>query len=90
MEAIPRDILLVDLIGSYTIRREVHDDPLILKASPMIDPKTGWFGIVKYNDKQSSTISNLVEQTWLCRYSRPTIFDLFQPKTDFFLYALLF
>ena len=30
-EAISRDILLVDLIGPYEIRREGYDDPLILK-----------------------------------------------------------
>ena len=39
----------------------------------MIDPATGWFERVQYNDKQAATIAILVEQTWLCRYSRPTI-----------------
>ena len=55
------------------MRREGHDDPLILKASTTIDPETGWFEIVRYDEKQSDTISNLVEQTWLCRYPRPTL-----------------
>ena len=36
----------------------------------MIDPVTGWFEIVQYNDKQAATIENLVDQTWLCRYPR--------------------
>ena len=72
-EAIPRDRLLVGLIGTYIIIREVHDDPLILKALTMIDPATGWFEIVCYNDKQAATIANLVKQTWLYRYPRPTI-----------------
>ena len=39
----------------------------------MIDPATGWFEIVWYNDKQAATIANLVAQTWLCRYPGPTI-----------------
>ena len=39
----------------------------------MIDPENGWFKIVCYNEKQSSTIANLVKQTWLCRYPHPTI-----------------
>ena len=34
----------------------------------MIGPATGWIKIVQYNDKQSDTISNLVEQAWLCKY----------------------
>ena len=50
---------MVDLIGPYKIRREGHDNPLIIKASIIIDPATGWFEMVKYNDKKSDTISNL-------------------------------
>ena len=38
----------------------------------MIYPSTRWFEIVQYNN-QADTISNLVEQTWLCRYPCPTI-----------------
>ena len=38
----------------------------------MIDPESGWFEILKYNDKHAATIENLVDQTWLCRYPRPT------------------
>ena len=40
-EAIPWDILSVDIIGLYKIIRESHNDPLILKALTMIDPATG-------------------------------------------------
>ena len=40
----------------------------------MIDPATGWFEILKYKDKRTATIENLVDQTWLCRYPSPTIF----------------
>ena len=37
----------------------------------MIDPVTGWFEFVRYNDKIEITIVNLVETTWLSRYPRP-------------------
>ena len=46
-EAIPWDILLVDIIGPYKIRIEGHDDPLIQKDLNMIYLATGWFEIVK-------------------------------------------
>ena len=72
-EAIPWDILLVDLIGSYIIRREGHDDLLTKTALTIIDLETGWFAIVRYDDEYAATIENLVEKTWLCRYPRPTI-----------------
>ena len=39
----------------------------------MIYLSTGWFEILHYNNKQYATIANLVEQTLLCRYPRPTI-----------------
>ena len=39
----------------------------------MIGLSTGCFEILQYNDKQASTITNLVEQTWLCKYPCPTI-----------------
>ena len=39
----------------------------------MIDPATGWFEIVEYNDKKSITIANLMEMTWLSRYPRPSL-----------------
>ena len=39
----------------------------------MINPATGWFEIVQYNNKHAATIANLVEQTWLCSYPCPTI-----------------
>ena len=37
----------------------------------MIDPVTGWFEIMKYNDKRAISIANLVETTWLYRYPIP-------------------
>ena len=66
-EAIPWYILLIDLMGPYKIIRESHDHPIILKAITIIDPSTGWFEIVQYNDKQAATISTLLYQKWLCK-----------------------
>ena len=63
-EATPWERLCVDLIGPYKIKRE-GKEPLLLKAVTMIDPATGWFEIVQYDDKKSITVANLVEQTWL-------------------------
>ena len=37
----------------------------------MIDPVTGWFEVTQYNDKKAMTIANLVETTWLVRYTWP-------------------
>ena len=37
----------------------------------MIDPVTGWFEIIQYDDKIAITIANLVETMWLTRYPRP-------------------
>ena len=37
----------------------------------MINPATGWFEIIQIPDKRADNISNLLEQTWLCRYPWP-------------------
>ena len=37
----------------------------------MLDPVTGWFEVLRYDDKRAITIANLVETTWLSRYPRP-------------------
>ena len=39
----------------------------------MIDSSTGWFEIIKYEDKKSAAIANFVEKMWLCRYPSHTI-----------------
>ena len=33
---------------------------MVLKALTMIEPETGWFEILQYNNKEAATISNLV------------------------------
>jgi hypothetical protein len=38
----------------------------------MIDPATGWFEIQQYDDKQSITVANFIEQEWFSRYPWPT------------------
>ena len=70
-EAIPWEILSIDLIGPYKIRREGHKKPFILKTLTILGLETGWFEIVQYNEKQAATIANLIEQKWLFRYPPP-------------------
>ena len=70
-EATPWDKLCVDLIGPYKIRRKGQKD-LICRCVTMIDPATGWFEIHQYDDKQSITVANIVEQEWFSRYPWPT------------------
>jgi hypothetical protein len=57
----PWDKLCVDLISPYKIRRKGEKE-LICKCVTMIDPATGWFKIQQYDDKQSITVANIVEQ----------------------------
>jgi hypothetical protein len=38
----------------------------------MIDPATGWFEIQQYDDKQSITVANMIEQEWFSRNPWPT------------------
>jgi hypothetical protein len=75
-EALPWDIMCIDLVGPYKIRRRGHKD-LICKAVTMIDPATGWFEIHQFDDKRAITIANIAEQQWFSRYPWPTqiIFD---------------
>jgi transposase InsO family protein len=70
-EATPWDKLCVDLIGPYKIRRKGTED-LICRCVTMIDPATGWFEIQQYDDKQSITVANIIEQEWFSRYPWPT------------------
>jgi hypothetical protein len=70
-EATPWDKLCVDLIGPYKIRRKGNKD-LICRCVTMIDPATGWFEIQQYDDKQSITVANIIEQEWFSRYPWPT------------------
>jgi transposase InsO family protein len=44
---------------------------LICKCFTMIDPATGWFEVQQYDDKQSITVANIVEQEWFSRYPWP-------------------
>ena len=37
----------------------------------MIDPVTGLFDVLGYEDKRAMTITNLVKTAWLSRYPRP-------------------
>ena len=70
-EQIPWNKLCVDRIGTYSRRRNGNKENLDLKSVTMIDPITGWFKITQYDDKHKISIVNLVETTWLTRYTRP-------------------
>jgi hypothetical protein len=82
-ESDPWEVLCVDLIGPYAIRRAGKSSSrkgiktLTVKCCTMIDPATGWFEIAQYNDKSSISIANLIEINWLSRYPIPNqvIFD---------------
>jgi hypothetical protein len=69
-ETTPWDKLCVDLVGPYKIQRKGKED-LICRCVTMIDPATGWFEIQRYDDKQSITVANIIEQQWFSRYPRP-------------------
>ena len=69
-EAEPWKTLCVDLIGPNKLKRK-GKETLTLQAVTMIDPASGWFEIAEYKDKESNTIANLIEQTWLSRYPWP-------------------
>jgi hypothetical protein len=58
------------LIGPFKIRRKGKED-LICRWVTMIDPATGWFEIQQYDDKQSITSANIIEQEWFSRYPWP-------------------
>ena len=41
--------------------KEDKNEKLHIKAVTLIDPVTGWFEVVQYDDKIAITIANLVE-----------------------------
>ena len=51
--------LCVDLIGALKTFKKIKE-PLILKAITMIDPITGWFEIIQYDENKEMTIEKLV------------------------------
>jgi transposase InsO family protein len=75
-EANPWEVLCVDLIGPYIIKRRGKKN-LVLWCVTMIDPATGWFEMREIPNKEAFTVANLVEQTWFTRYPWPNqiIFD---------------
>ena len=69
-EGTPWNKLCVYLTGPYKILRK-GNDPLILKDFTIIEPVTGWFVVTQYRDKKVIMLANLVETTWLVRYTWP-------------------
>ena len=66
----PWEILHVDLYGPKKIKR-ADGSVLEFKVMTMIDPVTGWFEMMSYDDATPETIMNLLEIAWLSRYPRP-------------------
>jgi hypothetical protein len=71
-EATPWDKLCADQIGPNKIKRKGKNKDLICRFVTMIDPATRWFEIQQYDDKQSITVANMIEQEWFSRYPWPT------------------
>ena len=68
---IPQNKLCVGLIGPYVIQHKGKKENLHLKDVAIINTITGWFEVVRYDDKRLITIANLVKTTCLTRYPRP-------------------
>ena len=66
-------LLLTNFLDTFSV--EGNDNYLIPKSFTRVYPYDGWFKIVQYINKQAATISNIVDQSWLFRYLRLTIFD---------------
>jgi hypothetical protein len=58
-ESDPWVMLFVDLVGPFTIRTPAKTHSLSLLALTMIDPATGWFGIVEATNKSATSIQDL-------------------------------
>jgi hypothetical protein len=69
------------MIGPYTIKRK-SKKPLLLWCVTMIDPTTSWFEIKQVQNRESHTVANVVEQTWLTQYLCPIIV-VFDKGTEF-------
>ena len=64
--------LCVNLICPYKIRRKGGKYDLLLKSVTMVDHVMGWFEVTQYKYKQAITNENVVETTWLARFTWPT------------------
>jgi len=42
-------------------------------AVTMINPATGWLEIKDIKTKRADVVSNVIENTWLTRYPRPSV-----------------
>jgi hypothetical protein len=72
VESKPWEILHVDLYGPKKIKR-ADGHTIEFKVMTMIDPVTGWFEMMSYDDATPETIMNILELAWLNRYPRPAI-----------------
>ena len=73
----PWEIVCVDTIGPYTIKRTGMKD-LTLMCLTAIDPATGWLEIFELETKRVDVLINIFETEWLCRYPWPQVMTLDQ------------
>ena len=82
-ECIPWEKLCVDLIGPYSIPNKSKPKEFrTLWCITMIDPVTGWVEIKDIDNKYAYNVANVVEITWLSRYSWPKVI-YFDRGTEF-------
>ena len=67
-EEIPWNNIFVDIIVAYALCINRKNERLNLKVVTMVDPITGYFEIVEYNNECVISLSNLVKTKWLTRY----------------------
>ena len=70
-EAEPWEVVCVDLVGPYTMRKNGTQPTLVFWALTMIDPATGWFEMKTIENKTADNVANIVENLWLSRYPWP-------------------
>ena len=58
--------------GYLCHKKKGKKENLNLRSVTMIDPVTGWFKIIQYDDKRAIVIINIVKTTWLTIHLRPT------------------
>ena len=61
----------IDLIGPYKVKSN-DGKKYVLRALTMIDPATRWFEVVRIRHPTAKETMEALDNTWLCRYPRPT------------------
>ena len=69
-ETKPWNGLCVDLIGPYSIPRNIQNNQL--SCLTMIDPATKWIEIARIFSKDAENVALTLDRTWFSRYPRPS------------------